>query len=119
MRVLLVPRLLARGIAPEHVARITGTPSALVALIREHEPPPQRAQESCQPVRTHQRRIDGPTTTKRLTRIAIYAAGIAATIYWHEPLIPLSVAAAEIITHHRKVQSDAIDGSMPESNGIS
>jgi hypothetical protein len=114
-----VPRLLARGISAERVTSITGTPAALVALIREHEPPSERARASWHPVRTHRRRIAGLAATKRLTTIAIFAAGITATICWHVPLVPLSVAAAAIITHRWKVQSDAFDGSTPESNGIS
>lgn len=98
-----MPRLLARGISAERVARITGTPAALVELIGGQENPPQAAREAILPVPSPERKSIRMAAAKRFTALTVLIAGTAATICWHEPLIPLSVAAAAIITHYRKI----------------
>ena len=104
LRALLVPRLLSHGLAAEHVARITGVPAALVWLIGEEQgstgpaiPPGEAA--PC--IRKKRRRLRGPEHLRRLAVLGVYAAGCALTILWHQPIMPLAVAAAVLITAPR------------------
>jgi hypothetical protein len=105
LSVLLVPRLLAHGLAPEQVARITEVPAALVWLIEENyrsggdvSPPsgPVEARREGHRPGLHQREL-----LRRLAILAIYVAGCTLTILWHEPLMPLAVAAAALIAAPR------------------
>ena len=93
-----MPRLLARGLPPDQTGWITGVPAALVALIAQEMPQPR-------PARTRQKgpraatRHGGPfgPVPRRLATLAVYAAGTAATIIWHQPLMLLAIAGAALI----------------------
>ncbi|WP_415853471.1 hypothetical protein [Sinomonas sp. G460-2] len=103
LKVLLVPRLLAHGLAPEQVAHITGVPAALVWLIDEN----RRSEGDVRPTtgtvaagRVHRGR-HRREHLRRLATLAIYAAGCTLTILWHQPIMPLAVAAAALIAARR------------------
>lgn len=104
-RVLLVPRLLAHGLASEQVARITGVPAALVWLIEENG----RSGGDASPTTGHiaarrERHRLGPhrrEILRRLATLTVYAASCALTILWHQPIMLLAVAAAALIAAPR------------------
>ena len=98
IRVLLVPRLLARGLAPEQAASLTGVPLALVLLIEQQEPSAPTVAARCTgriPTRAGQ---PSAVRLRRLATLAVYAAGCALTVLWHQPIMPLAVAAAALIS---------------------
>lgn len=105
LRVLLVPRLLAHGLAPGRVARIAGVPAALVWLIAETTPTGPAASTNPLGGRGRDRReTPAPARSERLRRLvtlAVYALGCTATIAWHQPFMPLAVAAAAMISARR------------------
>ncbi|MCH6472587.1 hypothetical protein [Sinomonas terrae] len=102
LRVLLVPRLLARGLPDWEVSRFTGVPAALVELIAQEEPVPAAACTFLPPrSRQPSSRTRRPgKAVLRLATLAVYAAGCALTVLWHQPIMPLAVAAAALISPH-------------------
>jgi hypothetical protein len=115
-----VPRLLARDLPSDQIRWITGVPAALVTLIAQEIPQPRPGRTREQVPRAATRHGDrfGPLP-RRLATLAVYAAGTAATIIWHQPLMLLAVAGAALIaslpaeprriTSHRTA---APDGSL-------
>lgn len=100
-----MPRLLARGIPPEQVRWTTGVPAALVALIGQEEPesasPPRAGNSQHRPLPSASPRAALPPLLQRLATLAVYAAGTAATIVWHQPVMLLAVAGAALIAGGR------------------
>jgi hypothetical protein len=115
LRVLLVPRLLARGASPQCAARLTGVPLALVGFIQETgprevpaAPGPHRGRgsiEAHESAARGRRPIDRPPrdsrAAARLATTAVYTAAAVLTALWHLPLMLPAIAVAAFIASRR------------------